>query len=81
MKSALPGLKATPGVQRVTLIATRLDAELGWDSYKQVTEEFDAPVFLLTPDIISRFGLEHTPSIVTAKNKKFMVREIGVGLH
>ena len=81
VKSALPGLKATPGVQRVTLIATRLDAELGWDSYKQVTEEFDAPVFLLTPDIISRFGLEHTPSIVTAKNKKFMVREIGVGLH
>lgn len=81
VKSALPALKTTPGVQRVTLIATRLDVELGWDSYKQVTGEFDAPVFLLTPDIISRFGLEHTPSIVTAKNKKFMVREIGVGLH
>lgn len=81
VKSALPGLRKTPGVQRVTLIATRLDAELGWDSYKQVTGEFDAPVFLLTPDIISRFGLEHTPSIVTARNKKFQVREIGVGLH
>ncbi|MDU7586731.1 MAG: TrbC family F-type conjugative pilus assembly protein [Acidovorax sp.] len=81
VKNALPGLTATPGVQRITLIATRFDAALGWDSYKGVTGEFDAPVYLLTPDIASRFGLEHTPSIVTARNKKFQVREIGMGLH
>lgn len=81
VKQALPALSLTPGVQRVTLIATRFDTAMGWDSYKQVTGEFDAPVYLLTPDIISRFGLEHAPSIVTARNKKFQVREIGIGLH
>lgn len=81
VRKALPGIASAKGVRRVMLIATRFDAELGWDSYKQVTSNFNAPVFLLTPDIASRFDLAHVPSIVTAKDKKFVVREIGMGLN
>ncbi|MHB4491971.1 hypothetical protein ACYB5X_25510 [Klebsiella pneumoniae] len=72
----LPEIKQEPGVQRITYIATEFDKDKGWDSYKSVTDNFDAPVYLLTPDLITRFELEHTPSIITARGKKFVVREL-----
>ncbi|MBZ3672433.1 hypothetical protein JT305_10545 [Salmonella enterica subsp. enterica serovar Senftenberg] len=56
----LPEIKLEPGVQRITYIATEFDKDKGWDSYKSVTDNFDAPVYLLTPDLITRFELEHT---------------------
>ncbi|WP_387489064.1 TrbC family F-type conjugative pilus assembly protein [Photorhabdus sp. RM96S] len=70
----LPEIKREPGVQRITYIATKLDK--GWDSYKSVTDNFDAPVYLLTPDLIARFELENTPSVITARGSKFLVREL-----
>nr|WHE43982.1 hypothetical protein LOCMHKOF_00099 [Providencia stuartii] len=72
----LPEIKLEPGVQRITYIATEFDKDKGWDSYKSVTDNFDAPVYLLTPDLITRFELEHTPSVITARGKKFVVREL-----
>ncbi|WP_249531367.1 TrbC family F-type conjugative pilus assembly protein [Escherichia coli] len=40
----LPEIKLEPGVQRITYIATEFDKDKGWDSYKSVTDNFDAPV-------------------------------------
>ncbi|WP_213502025.1 hypothetical protein, partial [Klebsiella pneumoniae] len=31
---------------------------------------------LTTTDLITRFELEHTPSVITARGKKFVVREL-----
>lgn len=63
---------------RITLIVTRFDRETGWDSYKSITDHFDAPVFNLTPDIHSRFEIERTPSIVTAEQRFFIVEELAL---
>ncbi|MEK9497179.1 TrbC family F-type conjugative pilus assembly protein [Photorhabdus sp. P32] len=75
LNNALLTIKQEPGIHRIIYIATQFDKGKGWDSYKEVTDLFDAPVYLLTPDIISRFELEFTPSIITARNKKFVIRE------
>ncbi|WP_429185543.1 TrbC family F-type conjugative pilus assembly protein [Aeromonas veronii] len=76
LSKELPKIRQETGVQKVTFIATALDKEKGWDSYKSVSDQFDAPVYLLTPDLISRFELEHTPTVITAKHRKFIVREL-----
>ncbi|MCE0759510.1 conjugal transfer protein TraW [Marinobacter sp. G11] len=76
VKSRLPDIKRQPGVQSVTYIVTQLDRDEGWDSYTEVTDTFDAPVFLLTPDVKQRFELEYVPSIITADGTKFVVEEL-----
>lgn len=78
LDKAIPSIKAAAGFQRLTLIATGFDKEKGWDSYKDVSNHFDSPVYLLTPDLISRFELEHTPSVITANNKVFVVKELAM---
>lgn len=70
----LPAL--TQDVERVMFIATELDADVGWDAYKEVTDYFDAPVYLLTPDVKNRFELEFTPSVITSDGSQFIVREL-----
>jgi len=65
----LPNIRQEPGVQRMTYIATRLDKDNGWDSYRKVMDAFDAPVY-------TRFALEHTPSVITAQGKTFLIREL-----
>ena len=72
----LPILKQRDGVQRITLIATQLDADIGWDSYESVTDHFEAPVYLLTPDLVKRFQLEYIPSVITADDKQFAIEEL-----
>lgn len=72
----VPKIAAEPDVQRLTYIATQMDAEAGWDGYRQVTDRVDAPVYLLTPDLIERFRLEHTPSVITSDGEAFVVREL-----
>ena len=76
VKEALPRINKTPGVKRITYIVTRLDRETGWDSYTKTTDTFDAPVFLLTPDVAKRFELEYVPSIITAEGKHFKIEEL-----
>jgi conjugal transfer pilus assembly protein TraW len=76
VKADLPRINRIPGVSRVTYIATRMNREEGWDSYKKITDIFDAPVFLLTPDVAQRFELEYVPSIITAQKGKFIVEEL-----
>lgn len=76
IQRALPEIMKTPGVHQVTYIVTQLDRESGWESYKEVTDALDAPVFLLTPDVQQRFELEYVPSIVTAKQGRFVIQEL-----
>lgn len=79
LHARLPAIASTPGVANVMLIATRFDAEEGWDSYTAVTDAFDAPVYQLTPDVKERFHLRYTPSIITANDTHFIVTELAPG--
>ena len=76
LAAVLPAIRGEPGVRRLTWIATRFDREKGWEGYEAVTGKVDAPVYLLTPEIVSRFALEYTPSVITARAGKFVVREL-----
>ncbi len=76
LTQTLPALKKRPGVSRLTFIATQFDREKGWDAYTALTNTLDAPVYLLTPDLVERFALRATPSIITAQGKHFVVEEI-----
>ncbi|MFY0991032.1 TrbC family F-type conjugative pilus assembly protein [Halomonas sp. C05BenzN] len=76
VQEALHGISSQPGVARVTFIATELDADEGWDSYTAVSDAFDAPIYLLTPDVKERFALEFTPSVITSDGEDFIVREL-----
>ncbi|RYY74435.1 MAG: hypothetical protein EOO52_12790 [Gammaproteobacteria bacterium] len=62
----------------VILIATQFDKSKDWDSYKNITAEFNAPVFKLTPDVKSRFLLSVVPSVITADKKSFFIKEVSV---
>ena len=75
LKKEIPKIRKKPSVQRITYIATNFDREKGWDSYKEVSDLVDAPVYLLTPDLINRFNIERAPSVITAKNNRFLIQE------
>lgn len=69
-------------IGQVVWIATEFDTAKGWDSYTDITELLDAPVYLVMPEIIDRWHLQVTPSVITADNntKKFIVEEIAPGI-
>jgi conjugal transfer pilus assembly protein TraW len=48
-------------VSSISYIATEINIEDGWKSYKNITESLGAPIFLLTPDVRNRFDLRVTP--------------------
>lgn len=62
----------------ISFLVTRIDRAKGWDSYKEITDWLDTPIYLLTPEVKARWQLRVTPSIVTADNDKkvFLVEEI-----
>ncbi len=76
VESRLEGLSFRDG--RVVLIASEFDAEGGWEWYENLTNNFDRPVYKLMPDIISRWGIRHTPTIIAADGDKFIIEEVGV---
>lgn len=61
------------------LIATRIDKNVGWDSYTKLTDRLDQHVFLMPQEVKDQFQLEMTPSVVTADNTKhvFKIEELG----
>ena len=65
-------------IGQVVWIASEFDATRGWDSYTEITETLDAPVYLLMPDIVQRWEVKATPTVITADNntRKFIVEEI-----
>ncbi len=76
LNKTIPTLKKRPGVTRLTLIATQFEREKGWDAYTKLTDTVAAPVYLLTPDLVERFVLTVTPSIITAQGKRFVIEEV-----
>ena len=77
LKQIVPSMKKQAGVNRVTYIITHLEtAEDGWEAYAKLTKTLQAPAYLLTEDVRNRFAIENVPSIVTAKDRRFFVREI-----
>lgn len=71
-----------PQHARFILIATRLPREDGWESLKKLEQRLKHPVFLLSPDVLSRFELEYAPAKVYADNdrKVFIVEEVPTSL-
>ncbi len=62
--------------KRVTLIAARLDHAAGWDGFRKLQDTLHGPVYVLTPDVQSRFQIERLPSVVESNGKEFVVHEI-----
>lgn len=63
---------------QIVYIATQFERDKGWDGYRDLVNTIGSPVFLLGQDVISRFQLEYTPSVVEQQGKKFSVREFRV---
>lgn len=68
--------ETTPAHLKPMLITTSLDREKGWYALKSLEEQMDRTVFLLTPDIISRWKLEKVPVFVEAENEHFIIHEV-----
>jgi conjugal transfer pilus assembly protein TraW len=62
--------------QRVVYLATRSERASAWDGWTAVEDALDAPVYLLTPDVRTRFALERVPSLVEARDRVFVVTEL-----
>lgn len=62
------------GERRVVYLATRL--ERSWDGLASTQDALDAPVYLLTPGVRARFGLERVPAYVEARGRVFLVAEV-----
>ncbi|KAA1053875.1 TrbC family F-type conjugative pilus assembly protein [Azospirillum argentinense] len=64
------------GRRRVTLVMTAMDRDGGWEGLDKIEERVDGPVYLLTPDIKSRFKVERVPTLIEANGRAFVVTEI-----
>lgn len=71
-------LEERDDIREVMLIATRFNADEGWDGFKEATDYFDRHVFLLQPEIKTRFELEYIPSVVTGDDTHFIVEELAI---
>ncbi|WP_427551080.1 TrbC family F-type conjugative pilus assembly protein [Methylomonas sp. MS20] len=59
----------------VMYLATSLPRQEGWDSLKRLETALQAPVYLLTPDVRSRFQLQHVPSFIEQSGNRLIVHE------
>ncbi|WP_229427603.1 TrbC family F-type conjugative pilus assembly protein [Methylomonas fluvii] len=60
---------------RVLYLATSLPRLDGWEQLKTLEITLQAPVYLLTPDVRSRFRLQQVPAIVEQAGNHLMVHE------
>lgn len=60
----------------VTVMATQIPSDSGWDLFNTVQDTIDGPLYLLPPDMAERFQILRAPSVVTADTENFVVREI-----
>lgn len=69
------------GYEKPLLIGTQIDREkgFGWDSYKEITDYFDAHLFMLTPEVKDTWALEQTPALITADNERHVFRVFELG--
>jgi conjugal transfer pilus assembly protein TraW len=73
-------LDALPSVdgKRDVLMITDIDREAGWAGFESIGERFERRPYLLTDDVQQRFGIQATPTLVTASDERFVVREFAV---
>jgi conjugal transfer pilus assembly protein TraW len=69
-------LGETDRPQRPLYLATTFDRAQGWDGLRTVEDRLDEPVYLLTPDVRTRFALERVPALVEARGRVFVVHEV-----
>ena len=60
---------------RVLYLTTSLPRQDGWDQLKTLETRLQAPVYLLTPDVRSRFQLQQVPAIVEQAGNHLVVHE------
>ena len=60
---------------RVLYLATKLPRQDGWENLKTLETTFNAPVYLLTPDVRQRFQLQKVPALVEQSGNRVLVRE------
>ncbi|WGS85112.1 TrbC family F-type conjugative pilus assembly protein [Methylomonas sp. UP202] len=60
---------------RVLFLATALPRQDGWEHLKTLETRLQAPVYLLTPDVRSRFQLQQVPAIVEQAGNHLVVHE------
>jgi conjugal transfer pilus assembly protein TraW len=70
-------LESAPGLDDM-FIATEIDRDAGWEGFESLEDRLDEPVYLLQPDLRSRFQLQKTPSLVTSESYRFVVEEVAV---
>lgn len=59
----------------VMYLATSLPRQDGWEKLKHLENTMQAPVYLLTPDVRSRFQLQHVPSFIEQSGNRLIVHE------
>ena len=60
---------------RVLFLATSLPRQDGWEHLKTLETRLQAPVYLLTPDVRSRFQLQQVPAMVEQAGNHLVVHE------
>lgn len=60
---------------RVMYLSTSISRQNGWDGLKGLETSLNSSVYLLTPDVRSRFQLQHVPSLVEQTGNRLVVRE------
>jgi conjugal transfer pilus assembly protein TraW len=63
---------------KVTLITTAVDREHGWDGYQAMQDQLGRAVYLLNELFQNTFHIEHVPSLISAKDERFVVTEVPV---
>lgn len=62
----------------VLLLASNVDREAGWGNYNALEDDLGRPLYVLTSDVVDRFKVEKVPTIVTADDRNFIVKEVAV---
>jgi conjugal transfer pilus assembly protein TraW len=60
---------------RVIYLATQLPRKDGWENLKNLETLFKSPLYLLTPDVRSRFQLQQVPAVVEQVGNRLIVHE------
>jgi len=61
----------------VVLMTTELNRDRGWAGFREINESlFPHRLYLLTPEIVSRFGVASVPTVVRADGLKFRLSEV-----
>ncbi len=69
------------GFEKPLLVGTQIDRDkgFGWGSYKEITDYFDAHLFMLTPEVKETWALEQTPALIYADNERHVFRVMEFG--